>query len=195
MASVEVDGVRVPVLVAGHPAVEVCNTRAAWGEPTPKEYLLSHRHLAVWARHAGLLPQVVESPPDRQGRAVVDRVITVRSALYDIFRGASRDLSVLSAEARRLGIGLSLAPDDPADPDGPLARWDAGDDPEAPLRAVVYAAADLLTSPLARHVAICPGAGCGWAFLDPRGRRRWCIMAVCGNRAKAARFAARSRTS
>ncbi|MGH8861125.1 MAG: CGNR zinc finger domain-containing protein, partial [Jatrophihabitantaceae bacterium] len=29
---------------------------------------------------------------------------------------------------------------------------------------------------------------CGWVFLDQSHRRRWCVMAVCGNRAKAARF-------
>jgi predicted RNA-binding Zn ribbon-like protein len=30
-------------------------------------------------------------------------------------------------------------------------------------------------------------------FLDPSHRRRWCIMAVCGNRAKARRYADRRR--
>jgi predicted RNA-binding Zn ribbon-like protein len=28
-----------------------------------------------------------------------------------------------------------------------------------------------------------PGVDCGSLFLDPRGRRRWCDMAACGNRA------------
>jgi predicted RNA-binding Zn ribbon-like protein len=46
-----------------------------------------------------------------------------------------------------------------------------------------------LTTPVSRGVRACPGAGCGWLFYDPRGRRRWCVMAVCGNRAKAARHA------
>ncbi|HEX9231378.1 MAG TPA: CGNR zinc finger domain-containing protein [Jatrophihabitantaceae bacterium] len=30
-------------------------------------------------------------------------------------------------------------------------------------------------------------------FLDPSGRRRWCEMSVCGNRAKVRRYAQRHR--
>lgn len=183
MASLEVDGVRMPVLVAGHPAVEICNTRAAWGAPTPKEYLLSYHHLAIWARHAGLLPAVV--PGDSP--AVLRRTLAVRDELHAIFRGTPIGLTHLSHELRTLGVGLSSGSA------GSLARWDYGDDVEAPLRSVVHHAAQLLTSPEGALVRVCPGNGCGWAFLDPRGRRRWCIMAICGNRAKAARHAARSR--
>jgi predicted RNA-binding Zn ribbon-like protein len=62
-----------------------------------------------------------------------------------------------------------------------------------PLLAVVWSAAALLTSPSARGVAACPGNGCGWIFADPRGRRRWCSMAWCGNRNKARRHAQRRR--
>ena len=33
------------------------------------------------------------------------------------------------------------------------------------------------------------GDACGWVFLDPSHRRHWCVMAVCGNRAKVKRDA------
>jgi predicted RNA-binding Zn ribbon-like protein len=62
---------------------------------------------------------------------------------------------------------------------------------ELPLLAVAWSAADLLTSIGPGGVEACPGRGCGWLFHDPRGRRRWCSMAWCGNRAKARRHAAR----
>ena len=65
----------------------------------------------------------------------------------------------------------------------------------APLSAVAWAAAGFLTAPAAAAVGACPGAGCGWVFADPRGRRRWCSMAWCGNRAKANRHARRRRES
>ncbi len=41
----------------------------------------------------------------------------------------------------------------------------------------------------------CPGPGCGWVFRDVtrNGSRRWCDMAACGNRAKAATFRARAQ--
>ena len=45
------------------------------------------------------------------------------------------------------------------------------------------------------HVGACPGRGCGWLFFDPAHRRHWCIMAICGNRAKARAYAERRRSS
>lgn len=45
------------------------------------------------------------------------------------------------------------------------------------------------------RVKLCPGHDCGWLFLDEtrNGRRRWCLMETCGNRAKARRNYARRR--
>src|SRR5262249_5068894 len=61
------------------------------------------------------------------------------------------------------------------------------------LSAIAWSAAAFLTSPAAATVGACPGVGCGWVFADPRGRRRWCSMAWCGNRAKARPHAQRLR--
>jgi predicted RNA-binding Zn ribbon-like protein len=66
-------------------------------------------------------------------------------------------------------------------------------DVRLPLHAVALAAADLLARPERASVHACPGSGCGWLFLDPRGRRVWCSMAACGNRAKVRAHAARHR--
>jgi predicted RNA-binding Zn ribbon-like protein len=42
---------------------------------------------------------------------------------------------------------------------------------------------------------VCANDGCRWIFFDESraGRRRWCDMSSCGNRAKAARHRARKR--
>jgi predicted RNA-binding Zn ribbon-like protein len=91
---------------------------------------------------------------------------------------------------------LHPAPPGDAPPgDAPLAVWRPANAPDLdlPLLAVAWSAAGLLTSPAARTVGACPGDGCGWLFTDPRGRRRWCSMAMCGNRAKARRHTARQR--
>ena len=39
------------------------------------------------------------------------------------------------------------------------------------------------------RIKMCPGVECGWLFVDEtrNGRRKWCLMETCGNRAKAAR--------
>lgn len=45
---------------------------------------------------------------------------------------------------------------------------------------------DLVAGPLASRVRICAAADCGLLFVDASrpGRRRWCSMQWCGNRAK-----------
>ncbi len=67
------------------------------------------------------------------------------------------------------------------------------DDLDLPLVASVAAAVDFLVGD---HpgVGACPGSGCGWVFVNPSGRRKWCSMDVCGNRAKVAAHAARTRS-
>lgn len=52
----EVEGLRMPALIGGHPALDFCNTWAGWGEPPAPDHdwLRSYSHLAVWTYHAGL---------------------------------------------------------------------------------------------------------------------------------------------
>lgn len=47
------------------------------------------------------------------------------------------------------------------------------------------------------RLRVCANDECRWVFFDssPAGRRKWCDMATCGNRAKAARHRARQRES
>jgi len=61
---------------------------------------------------------------------------------------------------------------------------------------VVESAAQSLVDGDLPRVRRCADARCPRVFYDAtrNGRRRWCDMATCGNRAKAARFRARERT-
>ena len=60
--------------------------------------------------------------------------------------------------------------------------------PRGVLAMIAADAAELLGTDLRERLRICPGPGCRGRFLDdsPAGRRRWCSMAMCGNRNKAA---------
>ena len=64
----------------------------------------------------------------------------------------------------------------------------AGRTPRGALALIAADAAELLGTGLRDRLRICPGPGCRGRFLDdsPAARRRWCSMAVCGNRSKAA---------
>jgi predicted RNA-binding Zn ribbon-like protein len=54
-----------------------------------------------------------------------------------------------------------------------------------------------LVSGRPERIKICDNDTCRWVFYDNSrtGRRRWCDMATCGNRAKAARHRARERAA
>ncbi len=202
-----VDGVPLPDPVGGHPALDFCNTRAGWGTDRPKEYLTSVRALGLWVREAGLLGDdaiaslLGLSPGGPAQAAALLRAGALRQALYAcaLRRGTSGDWALVSAEVAAARAASMLRPGS----DGAPAVWclAAGDrrpgdgvSPlDLPVLAVAVAAEDLLTSAFGTCVAACPGVGCGWLFADPRRRRRWCSMAVCGNRAKARAYARRRR--
>ncbi|GAA0703638.1 CGNR zinc finger domain-containing protein [Kitasatospora atroaurantiaca] len=50
------------------------------------------------------------------------------------------------------------------------------------------ATADLLLDPSILKVRRCEGPGCVMLFLPAHPRRRWCTPAICGNRARVARY-------
>ena len=93
---------------------------------------------------------------------------------------------------RAPGVGATRP--EPA-PEGRAATLAVGEEAglELPVLAVAWSAAGLLASPEVAKVSACPGVDCGWLFLDARGRRRWCDMAACGNRAKVAAHARRMK--
>ena len=55
---------------------------------------------------------------------------------------------------------------------------------------IAHSAAELLVSSAITHVHACASQTCRWLFLDTSKNhsRRWCDMAICGNRMKARRF-------
>jgi predicted RNA-binding Zn ribbon-like protein len=65
---------------------------------------------------------------------------------------------------------------------------------EALARAALPLVDAIATGATARF-RICANDGCRWVFEDASraGRRRWCDMATCGNRAKARRYRSRRR--
>jgi predicted RNA-binding Zn ribbon-like protein len=73
----------------------------------------------------------------------------------------------------------------------PQRRWQS---PESLLLPLARLLADLVCSEDFTYVKACEGSSCTLLFIDrTRGHvRRWCSMAVCGNRAKQA--AHRQRT-
>jgi predicted RNA-binding Zn ribbon-like protein len=197
---VTVDGLVLPAQVAGHPALEFCNTWAGWNGGHAGDYLKTFDHLAVWAGWQGLLEDTtvravrrVAGRRPRQAAAGLARARSLRRALYSVAirRGNQDDWVVVSREAERAAASARFVRS------GSGGAWDMNSvrQVDLPVLAAARAAAELLSSDLIELVASCPGSGCGWLFLDVRGRRKWCSMQSCGNRDKVRRFAARHRVA
>jgi predicted RNA-binding Zn ribbon-like protein len=196
----EVDGVRLPRACAGHPALDFVNTYAGWDEPVGGDYLETYDHLVVWTSLSGLI--------DARSATALRRRAAARKA----------EAAAVLADAKRLRSDLRRAALHPGHPKavtavsqfveraaakaflepggfGGAPHWSVGGGLERPLLVVAWSAADLLTQVDLGAVGSCPGPGCGWMFLDPRGRRRWCSMQWCGNRAKVRAHAERQRAA
>lgn len=65
------------------------------------------------------------------------------------------------------------------------------------LGCVASSIVDVIATGHPERFRICANDTCRWAFYDvsPTGRRRWCDMKTCGNRAKAARHRERAKAA
>jgi predicted RNA-binding Zn ribbon-like protein len=190
-----VDGRLLPALVAGHPALELCNTRGGWGTDHPNEYLVDVRALIIWSREVGVL-----SPAEAQtalrladasaapAGAVLRRSLDLRAHLYATLTAddAAARTSVHRYVRRAVSRSSYVAV-------GGHLVLDGGPGLAAIVNRLALASHRLFEQDGLDSVVRCAGVGCGWLFLDPAHRRRWCVMAVCGNRAKARRHADRQR--
>ena len=152
-------------------------------ESPGEERLASPKDLGQWCQAAGLMP---EPPVVRRSDLAAAREL--REALYRLLQPESRrlsrpaDVATLNRWARLGGLRRVLCED------GRSVRIDARSPVRACLSAVAADAVDLLSGPLLGHVRECERSHCSMLFLDTSraGRRRWCDMARCGNRQKAA---------
>jgi predicted RNA-binding Zn ribbon-like protein len=192
-----VAGRLLPDHVAGHLALELCNTKALWGLPTEREYLTDFTAVALWAREHGVLT-AAETRLARgagltagQRRVALGQVREMRAALFRAVRTSGQSqqdaLETLHGFVARATSRSQYRPADRAltltVPFGATVVVDR----------LALAVHDLLVRYGPEAVGLCASEACGWVFLDPSHRRRWCSNAVCGNRAKVRRFAERRR--
>ena len=81
-------------------------------------------------------------------------------------------------------------------PDGvSLDHRHQGDPIDGALARLAESVARELTQGDSERLRVCANEECLWVFHDtsPAGRRKWCDMTTCGNRAKVARHRARRR--
>jgi predicted RNA-binding Zn ribbon-like protein len=195
-----VDGVRLPARLSGHPVLDFCNTWTGWDGNAPADFLRTYDDLLIWARFVGLhtADQVAAlSAQASRARAAtttatLNRARRLRAGLHEVLttKQAGPNWPAVAGELR-----AALAGSVPEPATVGLHWRTTANAPglAAPITVIALSALELLGSAAIDQVRACPGVGCGWLFLDRSGRRRWCSMAVCGNRAKVRRFADRNR--
>ena len=173
--------------------LEFANTRYWRGQPVPTETLNSAEDLSAWA--AANISKEARPLAKRE----FERAIEARETIYRLFDATSRGKTPAAADLEALNDLLAASPARTT-----LRRerngfsWDVdvrGSTALAQLAPVLWSAGDLLMGNKLDKVRRCANPECGWLFLDDSraGKRRWCSMSACGNRAKARRHYHKSR--
>jgi len=203
-----------PFFIADHLGLDFLNSIAVPVD-TKVEWLASGEDLLAWLRQAGLVPDDVLNVFRKSTvPGELDAIAAQARALRDWFRpfvyehmgrplepDGLRQLEPLNRLlARDEEFGQIVTRDrhhdrqhehgdEKAAVSGfawrPQRRWHA---PESLLLPIARSLADLVCAEDFTYVKACEGSHCALLFVDrTRGRaRRWCSMAVCGNRAKQA---------
>jgi predicted RNA-binding Zn ribbon-like protein len=194
-------------LSGGDVALDLANTKSRRPTPEPREDLRAYEDLVEWGLQAGTIApsdaQALRAQAARRPRAARGALAgarDLREAIFEVFSAVAGDREIPQAALDRVNGALPAA----------LARlrlertgagaawsWTGGTDLDRVTWPVLRAAALLLTGPDLAHVRECAAPDCAWLFVDSsrNGTRRWCDMAVCGNREKARRFQRRARRS
>lgn len=205
-----------PIFAGDHLAMDFLNSTA-----TPSgvrvEWLGDGAALVGWLEQAGAIEPAVAAKFRTRGAAsrgldgVAEQARSLREWLRAfVGRHAGSELGA-DAAAELSPLNRLLAQDDSYAriEAGGEDTLDGGDLPRPPLRLrrarrwtapeqlllpIAEAIADLVCNADFRLIRACEGSACTLTFLDrtKAHARRWCSMAVCGNRAKAAAHRARA---
>lgn len=162
-----------------------------------------HDHLATVEQATAFLGEHGVAHQDDLVRTARDatwlsRVKAARAAFRSVFDAEAEERSADETAVERINEILRHRPLVELTPgtDGcGVGHRHVGDPTDEALARL----AEPLVEAIARHATdrwrICANDECRWVFVDESrtGRRRWCDMATCGNRAKAARHRARAR--
>lgn len=201
-------------LEEGHVVLDFINTSyivfddaAPYGYRPTDESLTDLPALAAWGARIDLLePSDVATLEHALLPNRLAELIAFREALRRVIRAHIHEqpapeecLDIVNQSIRPV---LRYTRITPFEGDGFRVQMDCGGptgDPDLVIDRVLWAVSQSAISLLTNvdelaMVQECPGEECGYLFRDTsHGRRRWCSMKTCGNRAKVQRFRDRQR--
>jgi predicted RNA-binding Zn ribbon-like protein len=170
-----------------------------WRRSQQTETLHAPVDLLRWCAKEGVLDAAsagrlearwAEAPAEATARFAEG--LALRETIYRVFEAQAGGKVAPAGDLVAFNKALAQAPRRATlEPDADAYAWriEVPHDISGILAAVLWTSGDLLASPRRNRVRRCANPQCGGIFLDDSksGTRRWCMMSVCGNRAKAHR--------
>lgn len=197
-----------PILhfLAGTLAVDFANMPSAPAFPASQE--LSWEQLLAFLEHAGIvsgeqlrdLARLPQNDP-RAASQLLRRAVRLRDGLRECFAALVQKRTPPAAAVEPVNDVLRITEGHDelalAGHEWRLVFRARESGLEWLLAAVARSAAELLAGESRKRLRRCANPACTLFFCDGSrtGRRRWCSMALCGNRHKVAEFARRHRKS
>jgi predicted RNA-binding Zn ribbon-like protein len=187
--------------VGGRLAVDFANTANSAGALSWAELILFlERARVISPERANRLLTFPESDP-QAADALVYKAEKLRSAIRDLFGALiqKRAPGASAVEIINQILRITEGHDELVADRGSLrmvfVARESG--PEWLLAAIARSAAEIVSEGANGRLRVCANSACGLLFYDSSRtrRRRWCSMAVCGNRHKVAAFARRHSPS
>jgi predicted RNA-binding Zn ribbon-like protein len=125
----------------------------------------------------------------------------LRTLIHDITERLVSDGRPSARQVQRLNRvlrdGLHYHRLEPEDGGSRFTIGQVGDDLDQARSAIAGSLAHYVADHPVERLRICASDDCRWRFVDrsPAGRRRWCDMRTCGNRAKVAAHRQRVRAA
>jgi predicted RNA-binding Zn ribbon-like protein len=167
------------------------------------DHFISFGDAAEWLLDRGVVHRwraAANRPTGAAADEALARIRSVRGALREVsdavVHGRPADPAALAEVNRALQARerIELVP---AADGVSVGHSHVGDPIDDALARLAEPLVDQIQAGNADRVRICANDTCRWIFYDESraGRRRWCDMASCGNRAKAARHRARVKAA
>jgi predicted RNA-binding Zn ribbon-like protein len=183
-----------PLFVGDNLALDFINTRYGVGDGRT-DCLVDDASVVCWMKHAGLLPDDFGKAPAGLVKLARELRDNAKQLLDAAKAGKAADAGVVN-RVLELGRGRTELSWDDASGAFKVVKARRKDDAASLLEPVAEALANLLTAEQLALVRQCEAHDCTLMFHDQTKshRRRWCSMALCGNRMKVAAFRARQKT-
>ncbi|WP_447043002.1 CGNR zinc finger domain-containing protein [Vreelandella sp. H-I2] len=183
-----------PPFIASNLAIDFINTQFGVGDER-QECLDDDSSVITWLQQAGVLSEYRGSPPPGIARLARQLRANMRELLISAQQGRPADPTVVNHVLER-GYPIEKIEWQPTESAFQKKTVKRNMESESLLQPVAWTLVQLLTEEDLQLVKECEALDCVLLFHDQTKshRRRWCSMAACGNRMKAAAHRARKKT-